>query len=135
LNTPDAEVFAGQMVPGSAAADAPLVRPDGSTGWLLPELGQGFSVLVAAGEEGDALARSLQDVEGVGAPLTVLHVAAGPATPGSAVADQQGLLTQRYDLRPGTVYLFRPDHHVTARWRKPTVAQVKAAIKRALAIV
>ena len=48
--------------------------------------------------------------------------------------DSSGLLTQRYDLRPGTVYLFRPDQHVCARWRKPTTAQVKAAIKRALAI-
>ena len=134
LNTPDAEVFAGQMVPGSAAADAPVIRPDGSTGWLLRELGPGFSVLVAAGEEGDALARSLQDIDGAGLPVTVLRVASGSKALGAGLADQEGLLTQRYDLRPGTVYLFRPDHHVTARWRKPTVVQVKAAIKRALAI-
>ena len=134
LNTPDAEVFAGQMVPGSAAADAPVIRPDGSTGWLLRELGPGFSVLVAAGEEGDALARSLRDIDGAGLPVTVLRVASGSKALGAGLADQEGLLTQRYDLRPGTVYLFRPDHHVTARWRKPTVVQVKAAIKRALAI-
>lgn len=35
LNTPDADVFAGAMVPGAAAADAPIVRADGSSGWLL----------------------------------------------------------------------------------------------------
>ena len=53
---------------------------------------------------------------------------------GQGLIDKDGLLTQRYDLRPGTVYLFRPDQHVCARWRKPTAGQVKAAIKRALAI-
>ena len=89
---------------------------------------------MAAGEEGDALARSLQDIDGAGLPVTVLRVASGSKALGAGLADQEGLLTQRYDLRPGTVYLFRPDHHVSARWRKPTVVQVKAAIKRALAI-
>src|SRR5204862_431534 len=34
LNTPDAEAFAGRMVPGAAAADAPLLRSDGSPAWL-----------------------------------------------------------------------------------------------------
>jgi 3-(3-hydroxy-phenyl)propionate hydroxylase len=43
-------------------------------------------------------------------------------------------LTQRYDLRPGTVYLFRPDQHVCARWRQPTAVQIGRAVKRALAI-
>ena len=66
--------------------------------------------------------------------MTVLRVASGPKPLGAGLTDPEGLLTQRYDLRPGTVYLFRPDQHVCARWRKPTVAQVKAAIKRALAI-
>jgi len=50
------------------------------------------------------------------------------------VVDAQSLVSQRYDLRPGTVYLFRRDQHVCARWRKPTVHQVKSAIKRALAV-
>jgi 3-(3-hydroxy-phenyl)propionate hydroxylase len=121
------------MVPGSAAADAPLVRPDGSSSWLLRELGTGFSVMVADGEESDALTQSLQDTDGGGAPVRVLRVTTGKAL-GPGVTDREGLLAQRYDLRPGTVYLFRPDQHVTARWRKPTIVQVKAAIRRALAI-
>jgi 3-(3-hydroxy-phenyl)propionate hydroxylase len=134
LNTPDAEAFAGRMVPGAAAADAPIRRPDGSTGWLLCELGTGFTALIAAGTEGDTLARSIQDFDGLGAPVKVLRVATAPNAPGADVIDNDGLLTQRYDLRPGTAYLFRPDQHVSARWRKPTAAQVKSAVKCALAI-
>ena len=132
LNTPDAEAFAGRMVPGSPAADAPVERADGSSSWLLRELGTGFTALIAPGDEGDALARSLQGVEPGGSPLTVLRV--GSAAANNGLVDVDGTLMQRYDLRPGTVYLFRPDQHVCARWRKPTSAQVKAAIKRALAI-
>ena len=37
----------------------------------------------------------------------------------------------RYDARPGTTYLFRPDQHVCARWRQYDEAAVRAAIARA----
>jgi 3-(3-hydroxy-phenyl)propionate hydroxylase len=52
---------------------------------------------------------------------------------GADLADPRGELARRYDLQPGTLCLFRPDQHVCARWRQPTVALVKAAIQRALA--
>ena len=37
------------------------------------------------------------------------------------------------ELVSGTAYLFRPDQHVCARWRSPTLAGVQAALKRATA--
>ena len=55
------------------------------------------------------------------------------ALDGQALHDEQGLATQRYDARPGTAYLLRPDGHVAARWREPTAAGIQAAIDRALA--
>ena len=134
LNTPDAESFAGRMVPGAAASDAPITRPDGSAGWLLRELGTGFTALIAEGPESDALARSIQDLDVLGTPVKVLRVGIGPDAGVTPLIDNDGALTQRYDLRPGSVYLFRPDQHVCARWRKPTAAQIKSAVKRALAI-
>ena len=33
------------------------------------------------------------------------------------IDDSEGLLATRYDARPGTFYLLRPDQHVCARWR------------------
>ena len=48
--------------------------------------------------------------------------------------DVAGVLTQRYDARPGTVYLIRPDQHVAARWRRFDAAQASAALRRCLAL-
>ena len=47
------------------------------------------------------------------------------------VADSFGTLAQRYDARPDTAYLFRPDKHVCARWRSVDAERVRAAIARA----
>jgi 3-(3-hydroxy-phenyl)propionate hydroxylase len=44
------------------------------------------------------------------------------------------VLAQRYDARPGTVYLIRPDQHVAARWRAFDATAAQAALKRALAL-
>ena len=45
-----------------------------------------------------------------------------------------GLAAERYDARPGTVILLRPDQHVCARWRAPIAGDVAAALRRALAL-
>jgi 3-(3-hydroxy-phenyl)propionate hydroxylase len=49
------------------------------------------------------------------------------------VIDTQGLLAQRYDGRPGTCYLIRPDQHIAARWRRFDAGAVRAALRRVLA--
>lgn len=134
LNTPDAETFAGRMVPGAAPADAPLLRAEASLTWLLRELSDGFTALVAESDDTDALVRSLADVNSSGIPLMVIRVAFAGSINSVSLVDCEGLAAQRYDLRPGTVYLFRPDQHVCARWRKPTADQIGAAINRALAV-
>jgi 3-(3-hydroxy-phenyl)propionate hydroxylase len=114
LNTPDVDAFEGRMVPGAPAADAPLAI-DGRSRWLLRELGSRFTLLVY----GDAPAWADR------LPVTTLAL--------TERNDPQHCLAQRYDLRHGTTYLFRPDQHVCARWRAPTEAQVRAALARACA--
>ncbi|MEQ1685735.1 MAG: FAD-dependent oxidoreductase [Burkholderiaceae bacterium] len=138
LNTPDVDVFKGRMLPGAAAADAPIVRPDGSAGWLLRELGENFTALVADGASFDAVAAELRaGAEGV-VPLRIVRVRAPGLNPGpsaiSALFDRDGLVAQRYDLQPGTVCLLRPDQHVCARWRAAPAPLVRAALRRALAL-
>ncbi|HSV80025.1 MAG TPA: FAD-dependent oxidoreductase [Ramlibacter sp.] len=123
LNTPTAEPVQGGMVPGAPAADAPVVLPDGRAGWLLRQLGQGFTALVA---QGCTVAADLRSAaEGI-APLKVL-------TLGTNLTDREGLVAKRYDLQPGTVVLLRPDHHVCARWRRSDPAALRHGIERALA--
>ncbi|HEX6707130.1 MAG TPA: FAD-dependent oxidoreductase [Albitalea sp.] len=108
LNTADVDAFEGAMVPGAPAADAPL----GNGKWLLRELGPDFTLLVFGG---------------------TAWAEAHPTNTRIVHLDADGLAAQRYDARPGTTYLIRPDLHVAARWRHPTAAAVQAAIARACA--
>ncbi len=122
LNTPDVDAFEGRMVPGAPAADAPIVRADGSTGWLLRALPGRFTALVF-GESQEA-ERSLAAIAEADRPLHVVRVTA---------CGEGELAAQRYDARPGTVYLLRPDQHVCARWRAPRAQALRDALDRALA--
>jgi len=125
LNTPDEEAFAGPMKPGSNCADAPVLQR-GQKVWLLDLLNAlhgpagGFTLLMF----GPRLANPVVGEGGITA--RVLSVS-------EEIEDAEGLLAQRYDARPGTVYLIRPDQHVAARWRALDAAKVRAALRRATA--
>jgi len=127
LNTPEAQPFAGPMVPGAAAADARVTRADGRDDWLLRQFGDGFTALVG---HAPAVERTLQHIAIDGFALKILAIAPGPA--GDALIDRDGDVTRRYDLQPGSAVLLRPDAHVCARLRNPTRAQVEAAMRRAM---
>jgi 3-(3-hydroxy-phenyl)propionate hydroxylase len=118
LNAPGEEAFDGEQRPGVHAADAPVLK-DGRESWLLDELGNGFVLLVFADTP-------LREVKAGSLNARVLQV-------GRDLVDVQGLLAQRYDGRPGTTVLFRPDQYVAARWRSLDEAKVQAALKRAAA--
>ena len=111
LNTPDAEAFEGLMVPGAPALDAPLRDGD----WLLRRLGGSFTLL-HFGHEAPAV------------PDTLPVIRVVLLTPGE---DAEGLAAARYDARPGTTYLIRPDQHVAARWRRYDPDALRAALDRA----
>jgi 3-(3-hydroxy-phenyl)propionate hydroxylase len=68
-------------------------------------------------------------VDALGLVLIVLHGAAEPNT--VPVRDTHGLAARRYDARPGSCYLIRPDQHVAARWRRFDAETVRAALARA----
>ncbi|HVK31118.1 MAG TPA: FAD-dependent oxidoreductase [Burkholderiaceae bacterium] len=126
LNTPDAQVFEGWMLPGAPMDDAPVRGPQGE-GWLLPLVAEanGF-VLLHFGRAEEATRRAAREL---GLTLVALLDTADPEP--QAVHDAQGLAARRYDARPGTCYLIRPDQHVAARWRRFEPAGVAAALARA----
>ncbi len=105
------------LPPGTEAADAPLLR-NGRPAWLLEQLGRGF-VLLAFGEP-----PPVRELRAGGGSARVLHV-------GSDVLDETGVLTQRYDGRPGTTILFRPDQYIAARWQGFEAPRIEAALRRA----
>ena len=94
-------------------------RRDGKPGWFLNTIGDGFVVLVF----GDAL---LSEVGFGRIKARVLRV-------GVDIHDRDGHLTARYDGKPGTTYLIRPDQHVAARWRGFDAGQIEKALARAVA--
>ena len=136
LNTPDGDAFEGVMHPGAPAADAPVLN-DGSPGWLLRHAGNAFQLLlfVDSPESLDAPARAkLAQLADANIPVQTLLISptAGAAPAGTTVlVDAQGLAARRFDARPGTAYLLRPDQHVAARWRSLDAAAVRAAVARA----
>ncbi|WP_152624257.1 FAD-dependent oxidoreductase [Cupriavidus sp. IDO] len=135
LNTPDADDFAGVMVPGAACADAPVTGgPSAQSGWLLGHLGGGFTLMMFS-DDGNVPADALAMGP---VPLTVVCVVPPGRSATSetfrCVTDAEGLAARRYDARPGTCYLLRPDQHVCARWRAFSAAAVRAALLRALCI-
>jgi 3-(3-hydroxy-phenyl)propionate hydroxylase len=134
LNTPDRDPdfskAPGAMIAGAPAADAPVWgRANGDDGqWLLGYLGGSFTLLGfgdAVGPHGvAALARDR-------IACKVVQVGGKPVAGATVVEDPEGLAARRYDARPGTVYLLRPDQHVCARWREFDLPGVRAAIARA----
>lgn len=125
LNTPDdpADAFAGTMAPGAPCADAPIRLPDSREGWLMQALGGDFTLLVFGAKLPDGA------LGGLPVPLRVVTIS--DDLPG-ALADPSGAATARYDARPGTLYLIRPDQHVAARSRGFDRDWLDAALSRAL---
>ena len=135
LNTPDGDVFEGQMVPGAPLADAPI-EAAGQPGWLLHQLGNRFQLLhyvddASNLDEKTALALA-QLAQAAIAIEAIIVAPRGQAPAGlKTLIDTDGCIAQRYDLRPGTTYLVRPDQHVAARWRALDASKIKAALARA----
>lgn len=139
LNTEDQDAFQPLLRPGSPPQDAP-VTVGGAPTWWLHLLGDTFHVVVdgrvpqaEAGRLATELAALLEQAPDLGVRIV------GPV-PGElaniprsiVVEDEQGYLSARHDLQPGTAYLFRPDQHVAGRWRTLRAAEVLGAIERAL---
>ncbi len=103
LDTPDAGGdWAGGPGPGRAVLDLPL-----GDGWLIDSLGTDFTLL------------AFGPAPEVPPEVTVIDIGG------------EGLARERYDGRPGTAYLVRPDRYVAARWREIDPAAVARAVARA----
>ena len=119
LSTADADAWSGGPKPGTSLRDAPLRRANGEPVFLsevFGRTGRGFTLL--------------HGVDGVadGAPSEIATIAIGPD---QELRDEAGLFAQRYDCEPGSAYLLRPDGYVAARFRRPKLTQINAALARA----
>ncbi|MEP6608595.1 MAG: FAD-dependent oxidoreductase [Burkholderiaceae bacterium] len=124
LSTADCDVFGAGVSPGSPAIDSPVsVRAQASS--LLDRLGGRFDLLLF-GDEGDFDAlRSASNRD-----LRVQRITSNGQSADRTLCDEKGLAQRRYDACPGTAYLLRPDQHVAARWRSPSIEDVRSALAR-----
>jgi 3-(3-hydroxy-phenyl)propionate hydroxylase len=133
LNTPDKDRFEGPMVPGAPAADAPVTIGN-RLDWFLGQVGGDFTLMHFAGDN-DAPGQAILNAADTRLPIRTAVVGSRALNEyGPVIGDTDGLLAKRYDGKPGTTYLFRPDQHVCARWRSFDAHQVGAALKRALCV-
>ena len=138
LNTPDTAEFAGNLVPGATMDDAPM-KEDGKNTWLLDRMGNSFIALVYVSDPtlvDVKTSRAFKSLAGMPIPVEVVLISpkAGSA-PDSlrTLEDVKNRFAERYDARPGTTYLIRPDQHVAARWRGFDISAINAALARATA--
>ncbi|WP_063533501.1 FAD-dependent oxidoreductase [Burkholderia sp. MSMB1589WGS] len=135
LNTPDraGETFERAPAPGAVALDAPVLA-NGAPGWLLPHLTGGFvGILFGSIDDAGALVDATRGHALPIAPVLVVPKGDARAVAGvDVIEDSEGLAAQRYDARPGTFYLLRPDQHVCARFRMADANAVRAALARAI---
>ena len=138
LNTPDCaqDVFAGRMLPGAPMDDAPVLD-NGDEGWLLNKVGSRFFALYFAADANALDAATIAALSDLSfgdiavQPLVISQKPLGVSGGIPHLEDPRGIAARRYDAKPGTVYLLRPDQHVAARWRTLDAAKVQAAVARA----
>ena len=107
--------------PGAPCLDAPVTHSNGTSDWLLNQLGGRFTLM----HIGQPSQRS--DIDS----LSELTIGISAAEQGDLV-DEAGLVTERYGR--GLTYLIRPDQHVAARFQgAPGDNELKAAYARATA--
>lgn len=111
LSTPDQDAWSGSARLGAPLPDAPMLTYSGQPIWLLEALG-GEEALIHVPDRADAPA---------GKRVLVI---------GDDLIDVQGLFAHRFDAKPGSTYLVRPDQHLAARWRHATPPQIERASRR-----
>ena len=130
LTTPDQEVFTGSVPLGAPATDAPLLQSEQEK-WWLGQLGHAFTLVLFNPslpqlEQAHTISPLLQILVVQNSTDDLNHLDGQ-----TQLVDHTGTWQQRYDAQDGSCYLFRPDQHLTARWRQLNSEHVQNALKRA----
>ncbi|OZI50534.1 FAD-dependent oxidoreductase [Bordetella genomosp. 4] len=135
----NASAFTGRMVPGAVALDAPVRDAQGNESWWLSYLDGRFVLALFCGAvtPDTATLEALRRLAHGTVPVRIVLISDGSAAltvpdDFTVVQDERACLRQRYDARPGTCYLVRPDQHIAARRREFDETVMTGALHRAL---
>ncbi|MGH6612125.1 MAG: FAD-dependent oxidoreductase, partial [Burkholderiaceae bacterium] len=103
--------------------DAPICK-HGDAASLLDQVGGRFDLLIFDHQDPRLEAELPND-------LRVTHIAPASRAGMQVLEDNEAFASRRYGTQRGGVYLLRPDQHVAARWRAPSVRDVTSALTRA----
>lgn len=133
LSIPDRDGFPALGRSGTPVLDCPLETPEGERTWLTDKVGDAFTLVVYGSQEG--VVRGAEKVLSAIFPTRIVSLVpeSAPAVAGT-LRDLEGAFARQYGADAGTVYLFRPDQHVLARWRKLELAAVEGAMRSALGL-
>jgi len=136
LNSTDDASFNTELIIGATPKDAPLLI-DNKEGWLIDHLGTEFTLMVnidvQAPEQLITELNLLAQVTDIKLLLVTSNnrMLATNATH-QLITDHQNIIIDRYDLAPGSTYLFRPDQIITGRWKELSSTQINNAMQKAL---
>jgi len=119
LSSTDRDTWRGGPRPGASMPDAPLSAPAGESTYLTDAFirsGTRFTLLEFSN------GAAIEPPDGVG----VIRIGGE-----GGFSDSMGLASARYDAKPGSAYLLRPDGYIAARFRHPTRTALDAALARA----
>lgn len=124
LLPPGGDAPGTRLAPGSPASDAPI-RARNATGWLLKELGGGFTLLCFGAEP-----TPQEPLSELPVPVEIVRVfpEGSSARPGRVIIDSQGKLATDLQTSPNACLLLRPDQHLAAVWPEFDPARVCSAV-------
>jgi len=132
LNSPhdDNAQFTGGPALGAPPQNV-LLQADN---YLLDHLGGGFDLVFVADAQGipSEIAQAVARIQQQGIPLKLTAISA-EATPlagaHQTLQDPQQRFADRYAVKAGGAYLFRPDQHICARWQQLDAARLLQSLQ------
>jgi len=132
LNSPhdDNAQFTGGPALGAPPQNV-LLQADN---YLLDHLGGGFDLVFVADAQGipSEIAQAVARIQQQGIPLKLTAISA-QATPlagaHQTLQDPQQRFADRYAVKAGGAYLFRPDQHICARWQQLDAARLLKSLQ------
>lgn len=127
LTSKDTSEFGGSVQPGYPVADAPLQHNNQNV-WLSDNVGDQFKLVIYTDQADYFVPGDLAELINADIPIETQVISS--VNSDEHFTDIDGYYAERYDAKPETWYLFRPDQHIAARGRSVNIGEIINAFKK-----